>query len=383
MPPEAKRVRRLDKRGLPKADPGIDCSIDEAIAWLKLAQERSASDDGGVARHYSLIDGWATSYPETTGYIVPTMLAYADWKRDEDARESARRMLDWLVAIQLPGGGFQGGKIDADPVVPVTFNTGQILLGLAAGASAFGDPYVEPMRKAAGWLVDTQDEDGCWRRHPTPFAAPGEKVYETHVSWGLFEAHRIDPERGYGDAGLRNVEWALRSQRENGWLDDCCLTDTARPLTHTLGYALRGILEGYRLAGDEELLAAARRTADGILTAMSPDGYLPGRLAADWRGAVSWVCLTGTVQIAHCWLLLSEITGERKYADAGFAANKYVRRTMQVEGPEETRGAIKGSFPVTGQYGQFEYLNWAAKFFVDSNKLERDIRQREDSGHHA
>ena len=96
---------------------------------------------------------------------------------------------------------------------------------------------------------------------------------------------------------------------------------------------------------------------------------------------MSWVCLTGTVQIAHCWLLLNGITGEKKYADAGFAANKYVRRTMQLEGPEETRGAIKGSFPVSGQYGQFEYLNWAAKFFVDSNTLERDMRQKGDSGH--
>ena len=213
MPLVAKRTWRLDRRGLPDADPGIDRSIDGAIAWLKLAQERSASADGGVARHYSLIDGWATSYPETTGYIIPTMLAYADWKGDEGASESARRMLDWLVAIQLPEGGFQGGKIDAVPVVPVTFNTGQILLGLASGASVFGDAYLKAMRRAADWLVDTQDDDGCWRRHPTPFAAPGEKVYETHVAWGLFEAHRVDPKCGYGDAGLRNVEWALRSQR--------------------------------------------------------------------------------------------------------------------------------------------------------------------------
>lgn len=40
------------------------------------------------------------------------------------------------------------------------------------------------MRRAADWLVETQDADGCWRRHPTPFAEPGEKVYETHVAWG-------------------------------------------------------------------------------------------------------------------------------------------------------------------------------------------------------
>ena len=95
--------------------------------------------------------------------------------------------------------------------------------------------YREPMQRAADWLLETQDPDGCWRRHPTPFANPGEKAYETHVSWGLFEAERIAPQRGYADAALANVRWALGNQRENGWPDKCCLRDPARPLTHTIG----------------------------------------------------------------------------------------------------------------------------------------------------
>jgi hypothetical protein len=28
---------------------------------------------------------------------------------------------------------------------------------------------------------------------------------------------------------------------------------------------------------------------------------------------------------------------------------------------------------VDGDYGTFEYLNWAAKFFIDSNELERAV----------
>ncbi len=359
---------------MPERDPGIGRSIDEAIAWLKRAQIKSTTGDGGVARHYSLVDGWGASYPETTGYIVPTLLAYADWKDDEDARRSAQRMLDWLVDIQFPDGGFQGGRIDSVPVVPVTFNTGQILLGLASGVRAFGDAYLKPMHRAAGWLVDTQDKDGCWRSHPTPFAAAGEKAYETHVAWGLFEAERVDPTRGYGAAGIRNVKWALQWQRENGWIDNCCLTDPTRPLTHTIGYALRGIIEGYRVSGDDSLLSAAQRTADGLLGILSEDGFLPGRLASDWSSAASWACLTGSVQIAYCWLFLGELTGDSAYRDAGFAANKFVRRTINVDGSEDIRGGIKGSFPISGEYGYLQYLNWAPKFFIDSNMLECKIR---------
>ena len=372
LPAAARVERRKDAQGLPDTDPGVDRVIDEGTAWLARAQDYSASSDGGVARHYSLITGWATSYPETTGYIMPTMIEYAKLSGDQKFLERARRILDWLVAIQLPCGGYQGGLIDAKPIVPVTFNTGQILLGLASGVAEFGD-YKQTLIRAADWLVATQDDDGCWRRFPTPFAESGEKTYETHVSWGLFEAERVMPGRGYGEAGLKQVRWALNWQRQNGWIDKCCLTDPTQPLTHTFGYALRGIIEAYRLSEDMFFLDGARRTADGLLTALGEDGYLPGRLYPDWRSARNWACLTGTVQIAICWLILYQFTGNTDYRDAGFRANQYVRRTISVEGSPAVRGAVKGSFPVDGSYGQYEYLSWAVKFAVDSNMLERDL----------
>jgi hypothetical protein len=233
------------------------------------------------------------------------------------------------------------------------------------------------MLRAADWLVATQDPDGCWRRHPTPFAAPGEKVYETHVAWGLLEAARIEPGRGYAEAALANIRWALKFQRENGWFDRCCLTDPAAPLTHTMGYALRGVIEGYRFSGDAALLAAARRTADGLADTLGPDGFLAGRLHSDWSPAVEWSCLTGTVQLAACWLLLYADTRARRYRDAAFAANGFVRRTISVDGPDDVRGAIKGSFPISGGYGTYQYLNWAAKFFLDSHLMECSVREAE------
>ncbi|MGH7793871.1 MAG: hypothetical protein ACREQ2_03055, partial [Candidatus Binatia bacterium] len=192
----AKAELRRDEQGLPVFDPGIDRAIDEGVAWLGRAQDCSVPAGGGVARHYGLLDGWGRSYPETTGYIVPTMLAYARLRGGNEARDRAKRMLEWLLSLQLPDGGFQGGKVGRLSPGAVTFNTGQILIGLAAGAREVGE-YRESMCRAADWLVKTQDADGCWRRYPTPFAAPGEKTYETHVAWGLLEAARVEPQRGY------------------------------------------------------------------------------------------------------------------------------------------------------------------------------------------
>jgi hypothetical protein len=350
--------------------------MDEGVRWLGRAQDCSASADGGVARHYSLVTGWSPSYPETTGYIVSTMLAYGRLRGDASVRDRAGRMLDWLVAIQQPGGGFLGGTVTAGTPGPVTFNTGQILLGLADGVREFG-LYRDAMCAAADWLVQTQDPDGCWRRHDTTFAEPGEKVYETHVSWGLLEAARLEPEKPYAEAALANVRWALQWQRDNGWFEKCCLTDPSRPLTHTIGYALRGIIEAYRFSRDSVYMHAARRTADGLLQVIRDDGFIAGRLYPDWRAAVPWACLTGSVQIALCWLILYQETAEVRYREAAYAANRYVRRTMRMDGPAETRGGIKGSFPVSGQYGTGQYLNWACKFCVDANMLESSIRGME------
>lgn len=370
LPRKAKLMKARDLEGLPPADPGCAAAIAAGLRWLKRAQDCSASRDGGFARDLSLVNGWATSYPETSGYIVPTFFAEAEATGDADLAERARRCLDWLVSIQFPEGGFQGGRIDQAPRVPVTFNTGQILLGLAAGARRDRDRYLEPMRRAASWLRDSQDADGCWRKHPTPFSAPGEKAYETHVSWGLFEAARVSPDEGFGEAGLKQVRWALTKQRPNGWFEANCLEEPAAPLTHTIGYVLRGVIEAYLWSKDAALLKTAVRTADGLLPAVAVGGYLPGRLNSLWRGAVDWVCLTGSAQIAHCLLLLARETGSAAYADKARTLNAYVRRTIDLAGDADLIGGVKGSFPVHGDYGRYQYLNWACKFTIDSCREE-------------
>lgn len=353
------------------SDPGIDPVIDACVDWLRHAQDKSASRDGGVAAHYSHITKWATSYPETTGYIVPTILDVAHLRDDNNAKDRAKRMLDWLVAIQFKDGGFQGGHVASSPSVPVVFNTGQILLGLAAGDREFGT-FREPVERAADWLVTSQDSDGCWRRHSSPFTARGDKVYDTHAAWGLLEADSLETGR-YKAAAIANVRWALTHQRENGFFDNCCLNDVSRPLTHTLGYALRGIIEAYRVTKKDEFLAASLRTANGLLRCLGQDGFLPGRVTADWRPAVDWACLTGTAQIAYCWLALYGFIGERQFLDAGRLANSFVRRTVRIDGPLESRGGVQGSYPIDGGYKRYSYISWGAKFCIDSNLLEASL----------
>jgi hypothetical protein len=375
LPDDAKAEARRDAAGLPESDPGSDGVEAAALQWIFDAQDHSRSADGGFARHYSLVSGWGRSYPETSGYLIPTLLAAAERKQLPEARQRAYRALEWLVGIQLPDGGFFGGVVGASPQVPVTFNTGQILFGLVAGYQCFGDRFAEPMHRAARWLIDTIDADGCWRRYPTPFAIGGEKTYDTHTAWALIEAARATGVQAYADAAHSNTMWALGLQNSAGWFDKCCLSDPTAPLTHTLGYALRGVVEVQRHTGDETLSAAATAAADSLCAAVSADGFLAGRLRSDWQPAVTWACLTGSAQIAHSLLLLSSGNGRDTYRRTASEMLRYVRRTVQSRGHVGVRGGVKGSFPADGDYGRFEFLAWAAKFLLDANAAEQRLIQ--------
>jgi hypothetical protein len=375
VPWEAQRETFRDLVHGLQEDPGLDRAVEACLKWILLAQKNSASADGGVARHYSLVTGWAASYPETTGYIIPTLLEHAKRRNCPQLAEAARRMMDWLISIQMPDGAFRGSHMHSTVVAPVVFDTGQILQGLAAAAAAFGEPYMTSMHRAAQWLMSVQDADGAWR-HPNPFATPGDHVWETHVAWGLLEASRVSGEPSYGEAGLRNIRWAISHQKENGWYHNCGLGgDEESPLTHTIAYTLRGILEGYRFSGDPALLAAAVQTADALLTTLTPEGALPGRLDANWKSAVPWICLTGLSQTAICWLMLYQDTGRTEYLKAAEMANQYVRRTLHVgDGDSPLSGGVKGSLPVSGDYCRFQLINWACKFLIDACTLEGDIK---------
>ena len=81
LPNLAKREAVRDWLGVHGNDPGVEIATRESINWICRAQDCSKSKDGGVARHFSLINGWSSSYPETTGYIIPTMIHYSKLKK--------------------------------------------------------------------------------------------------------------------------------------------------------------------------------------------------------------------------------------------------------------------------------------------------------------
>jgi len=353
-------------------DPEHEPHLVTAIEWLVRAQD--ATPDGGISRGFSLAwhpyfggRGWQPSYPETTGYIIPTLYAAARRLGRAELAARAGRAARWEIEVQLPTGAVRGGVIGA-PESPAVFNTGQVLLGwLAAFEETRQGIFADAARRAACYLVATLDSDGHWRNGNSRFARADATLYNTRTAWALAEAGARLHDGGFTDAAARSLRAAAELQAPNGWLPSCCLTDPEQPLLHTLAYAIRGFLEGGRVLDDPRLLQAAERAADALLATVRADGWMPGRYRSDWSPAVRWSCLTGQAQMANNWMRLAAITGDSKWLEPVPAVLRFLKRTQNRQGREPgVRGGIKGSWPVGGDYGAYEVLNWATKFFADA-----------------
>jgi hypothetical protein len=351
--------------GLRSASYSPRASLDAAYSWLCAAHD--APGDGGVAGCYNLLKGWSTSYPETTGYIIPTFLRYAETRHVPDAVRRAIRMADWEVEVQLPDGAVRSGMLGTE-VGPAVFNTGQVLFGwVSAHAATHHDRYVRAVMDAADWLVKIQDEDGAWRKHLSMLTTSPVQTYNTRTAWGLATAGSHFNERRWTSAASRNCDWALSQQAANGWFANNAFSNDEEPLLHTIGYVLEGLLGVGEQLRREQYVRAAIDGAAPLVDLYNHTGGLKGRYNSQWQSATSWRCLTGEAQLALVLLRLAAVTGERHYAETGRSILKGVALVQDCSSPyRETRGAIGGSEPIWGGYVPFGYPNWAAKFFMDA-----------------
>lgn len=340
--------------------------LEAAIDWLCRAQDRRLGhpDAGGVAAGWSFEDGWLPSYPETSGYIIETFIAASDCLQRPELLDRAQRIIDWELALQLPDGAFPGhfGEAGSRPVV---FNTGQIMHGMMAGYLRFGrDDCLAAAVRAGHWLLASQDADGCWRRNVHNAIV---HTYNTRAAWALLRTGLAADEAALQQGAVRNLGWALGQQTACGWFANNAFTSAAAPFTHTIAYAIRGVLELAVLLDDASALAAADRAASALARHQRADGWLAGAFADDWIPQGGYCCLTGLAQCILIWQRLQQIEGGERLAEPITRGLTYLQRNHYLTGqggPDDA--GIAGSVPIWGAYSRFEFPNWAVKFFADA-----------------
>lgn len=347
----------------------LDRSRDHKPALVAIADHFCLAQDEGSdpgLGSFHLIKGWSASYPETTGYIIPTLFALGDRIERHDLSERALRAADWLLSIQHQDGGWQGGRVDEDRS-SIVFNTAQVVRGMMAAHDRTREQkYLDAAIRASDWIVSVQEENGSWVRHN--FLQQG-RVYDTYVSAPLLHMHAITGGERYREAAIKNLEWGLTRQLPNGWFQDAdnTIAHNDRPITHTLAYTMDGLLECHGFSSDHRYLVSARKAADALLERFLVHGSLNGRYDRNWKGS-EFPITTGNAQLAIVWARLYQITSDRKYEDAVISMVSWLKavQSLSANGPTEGRGAITGTFPLWGRYEKFAFPNWAQKYFADA-----------------
>jgi hypothetical protein len=335
-----------------------------------------AADERGVSEIYNLeTQNWGAAHPETTGYIIPTIVEFAKRSNDISLIEAAIKMADWELAIQWENGGI-GEPVGVFGQKPRIFNTSQVMLGLLSIYYVTKKSnYLDAAVKAGEWLIDCQDLNGSWVEN----TYKGARSYHIRSAWSLLELYKVTKESKYYNSALRNLNYTLQLAQDNGFINNTSLENPEKPLTHLIAYTLVGLLEVYRLIDDEDkkvdimsvLIAAADNLTAYYNQSRESQTYpgFPGTFDKHWRSNDEWTCVAGDAQLEY---FLRGMYKQTKYphylecAEKLIADLKSIQILNESEKDKNLLGSFTGSFPVQGDYGEFLIPNWGVKFFADS-----------------
>ncbi len=332
------------------------------MKWLSRAQ--LVTGDQGVSAVYDMIKRrWDVSYPETTGYIIPTFLNYARLSGDPAYLEKAASMGRWEMAIQWPDGGV-GEPVGVYGLRPRVFNTSQVILGWVALFQETGEAaYLAAAEKAADWIVKSQDSDGKWT-HNTYAGPRTHKCQGSVVPAGAVWHHKNSSPTS--ERLSRRLSGRLTKAQSNGWFANTSLTQPDKPWTHLIGYTLVGLLEAYtheevQIDRTNILRILRRAAAQGIIRSQQERqrlgagrdfSGLPGTYDPDWQSTDSWSCTTGNAQLEYFLRKLSRVAGAPEFLEAADWLLDDVKRLQLLQpglGPD-LYGGLPGSHPLGGGY---------------------------------
>jgi len=354
-----------------------------AVEWLLHSQ--AVTGTGGFAAAYSFKDGWLPPYPETTGYIIPTLWDASAVLGDERLGAAALAAAEWELAIQLPSGGIQAGYWGADPQRfwsaesgPAAFNTGQVVLGWNRAYQETGERrFLEASVRGCRFLAECVDEAGIFRRGLSPGPTNPTRAYYTRVAYALAWTGRVTGEATFEAVARRHLDWVVQQQDADGWFRHAGFQDDETPLTHTMAYTAEGLLAAGELLEEERYVAASARHVVAAAAACERRGlFLPARFTAGWKAVDEFCCVPGNAQFAWLWCRHGRRTGDVALVNTGLKMVDWLKQRQALDNVEAgIRGGLPGAWPIDGGYSIYSYVNWAAKYFADALVEARVARE--------
>ena len=221
--------------------------------WLLRSHE--VCSNNGSAAYWSPIFGWGHPYPETTGYIIPTLWRGKDYFDDEEYEQAAGNMTKWLMSLQHDDGWFPAGTVkSSNSLRPSIFNSGQILFGLAEAYSRKPDDTIyEAIHKCLVWICGEQNQDGRWLKHA--YVKGYSLSYYAHVCWPIAKAAKAIGKESFFKNARRGLFAINADRNDNGSYSRWAFNELKNAFTHTIGYTLQGVIETTLITDDWNDLA--------------------------------------------------------------------------------------------------------------------------------
>ena len=268
----------------------------------------------------------AVSYPEVTGYLIPTLLSVGE-------RNLAYEYAQWLLSVQREDGSF-GLRENS-----YAFDTGQVVRGWTQMIERMPE-LEEPLHRACDWVIETAD--GTTGRLLVPPSGRDWSLGQRGEVSEAIHLYVLAPLRRAGELLNESQYGKFVSKSADFYLKNVCLTDFSRPnaLSHFYAYVQEALVElGYEDQAQRGMASVARF--------QQPSGAVPA------YSDVNWICSAGLAQFALVWYRL----GQTKQADAALSF---------LESLQNSTGGFFGSYGVSADYFPAEEISWAAKYAVEA-----------------
>lgn len=353
----------------------LEKRLELTISWLL----KSRSEQGGSSARFSLYNGWSKPYPETTGYIIPTLLKYYQKEEYKLCFETAFNFGEWLLDIQNSKGFWSGGLYTShNNEAPSVFNTGQILFGIVALYKVeYDEKWLNAALNAATWLAKNVNSDGLWNvGHYNNF----NPTYYTRVAWPMLLVAQTFDVPFVKKQAIKVLDTLMQRKADAGSFRGWGFKQDKPAFTHTIAYTIRGFMEASFLLNDWERYGAKVEPAMEKFYRLAElrAGRLSGTYGEDWQFRTYYSCLTGNVQLALCLMRWHQYKNDLRLINAASKLINYVNKCQKKTSLiPSLKGAIAGSSPFFGGYMRFRYPNWAAKFHADALMLLLELLNKE------
>ena len=348
------------------------------LDWLKKAQDMSI--DNGISRGYSLIQrdtdkenslGWQPSYPETSGYIMGSLLEAGTYLSDNDLLNRSRLLSNYLLSISKDY-KVKGGHLFKDENYSV-FDTAQVIKGLLNFYEfSKKKKYLNRALECSKYLLEQEviingKKTGKFKTSSISKSLIYQEndLFNIYITQALIHLFKLTENNEYIDLTKRILDYSLSHQKDNGFFSKNDFNYLDRSLTHNIGYVLEALVDCGIYFKDENILNKAEIAINNIK--VDENGFLSSRYREDWSyGNNKSSCLVGNAQIVLTMLKLYKITKDKDLLNKSLKILFFSQKSLKLNESEfSNKGGVYGSFPINGDYQPFEEINWGAKYYVD------------------